>query len=261
MKLPESIEKIVGDEKYSIDTIGMSDSTVISFNDMVLKIEKENQESNKEHEIMKWLNGKLPVPKIKVSEKEDNINYLLMTKIKGKMICDCEEFNEPMKVVKLLVEGLKMLWKIDISVCPFDSTLDKKLSIAEYRVKNNLINIDNTEPETFGVNGFKNPEELLKWLKENKTKEDLVFTHGDYCLPNIFTENNKISGFIDLGRGGIADKYQDIAICYRSLKNNYNGFYGGKVYDDFSTDMLFEELGFTPDYEKIKYYILLDELF
>lgn len=96
-------------------------------------------------------------------------------------------------------------------------------------------------------------------------EEDPVFSHGDYCLPNLFLKEGKVSGYMDLGRSGIADRYQDIALCYRSLKHNYSGRYGGKVYTqlnpDFRPESLFEELGIEPDWEKIRYYILLDELF
>ncbi len=74
-------------------------------------------------------------------------------------------------------------------------------------------------------------------------------------------EDGKISGFLDLGKAGLADRYQDIALCYRSLQNNCSGAYGGKSYPAFDPDLLFEELGIQPDWEKIKYYILLDELF
>ena len=81
------------------------------------------------------------------------------------------------------------------------------------------------------------------------------------CLPNVFLQQDKISGFIDLGRCGIADRYQDIALCYRSLVNNYQGAYGGKVYPTFYPERLFEKLGIEPDWEKVRYYILLDELF
>jgi len=88
-----------------------------------------------------------------------------------------------------------------------------------------------------------------------------VFSHGDYCLPNIFLENGQIAGFIDLDKAGICDKWNDIALCYRSLKHNFDGSYGGEVYEDFNPKMLFEKLGIEPDWEKIKFYLLLDELF
>ena len=50
---------------------------------------------------------------------------------------------------------------------------------------------------------------------------------------------------------------------FRALwyKHNFDGIYGGKKYEDFNPDILFEALGIEPDWEKIKYYRLLDELF
>ena len=69
-----------------------------------------------------------------------------------------------------------------------------------------------------------------------------------------------ISGFIDMGNCGIADKWEDIAMLYRSLRHYFDGTYG-KVYPGLDPDSFFEELGIEPDREKIDYYILLDELF
>ena len=120
-----------------------------------------------------------------------------------------------------------------------------------------MCDMDNVEESTYGEDGFQNPADLLAWLEENRPEEELVFSHGDYCLPNIFIKDGHVSGFIDLGNCGVADKYQDIALCYRSLLHNY----GEKEYKDFKPEMLFEELGIEPDWKKIKYYILLDELF
>lgn len=57
-----------------------------------------------------------------------------------------------------------------------------------------------------------------------------------------------------------ADRWQDIALCYRSLKQNFGGKFGAKN-RDFSPDALFEKLGIPKDPEKLRYYILLDELF
>lgn len=123
------------------------------------------------------------------------------------------------------------------------------------------MDISIVEQGTYGDNGFASPADLLTWLKDNRPAENLVFSHGDYCLPNIFINQNKVSGFIDLGRSGIADKYQDIALCYRSLKHNFEGRYGGKIYEDFNADILFDKLEIEPDWDRIRYYILLDELF
>ena len=185
-----------------------------------------------------------------------------MSKIEGKMSCDTFYLENSDLLVELLASTLKKLWSIEIKNCPRKISLEKKLELASFNVENNLVDVEDTEPTTFGKDGFENPECLLKWLKENQPKNfEPVLSHGDFCLPNVFFNDDEFSGLIDLGGTGVADKYQDIALCYRSLKHNFGGVYGGKVYKDFNPDLLFEKLGITPDWEKIRYYTLLDELF
>lgn len=126
----------------------------------------------------------------------------------------------------------------------------------------NLVDLNNVEPETFGQNGFANPKELLNWLKNNQPDEDIVLTHGDYCLPNIFVKENEINGYIDIGKMGPADRWQDIAIAIRSLKHNFDGKYTeGKKIFDFKPQMFLDALGVDFDNKKYIYYFLLDELF
>ena len=247
MNLPNKIKEIIGDAPYSINTIGMSNSKVIHFDDMVLKVENEHEESDNEHIMMSWLSDKLPVPNILCSERDNGINYLLMSRIEGNMSCSPELLENPMNLVRLLSEGLKMLWSVDISKCPFNNSVDNKLKQAEIRVLNNLCDMENVEPTTYGTGGFKSPKQLLRWLNENRPDEEIVFSHGDYCLPNIFIKYNKINGFIDLGRSGVADIYQDIALCYRSLKHNFEGKYSKKVYEGFDARLLFDELKIVPN--------------
>lgn len=261
MNLPIEIQKAVGDRPYILDDIGMSDSQVLIFDDMVLKIQPDCAEARTEREMMRWLGGKLPVPGIICHEISDGRSFLLMSRVPGKMSCDLSFINDPEQLIDILCEGLKMLWSTNISGCPCDATLEQHLAAAEHRVKNELVDLDNVEPETFGENGFKDPEDLLAWLKANRPTEDIVLSHGDYCLPNVFADEKGISGFIDLGRAGYADRYRDIAICYRSLTSNLRGSYGGHPPVDFDADELFRKLGIEPDWEKIRYYILMDELF
>lgn len=260
INVPLKIRNIIKNKTFIVDEAGMSDSQVICFDNMVLKIEKSREESDNEHRMMKWLEDKLPVPRVIVSERQENVNYLLMSRIPGNMSCDKQYMENTDLLCKLLADGLRMLWKVDIKDCPYENTLDNKLRLAEERVKAGLCDTENCEKDTYGENGFKNPEDLLQWLKCNRPEEELVFSHGDYCLPNIFVKNDQISGFIDLGRSGVADKYQDIALCYRSLIHNADGTYD-KIYSDVKPDKIFELLGIEPDWNKINYYILLDELF
>ncbi|MBQ8623450.1 MAG: aminoglycoside 3'-phosphotransferase [Oscillospiraceae bacterium] len=257
-----NIFKIVQGLPYTFDRVGMSGSTILTFDDMVLKIEKQSKQFDGTVSVMRWLEDKLPVPKVLCVDKENELCYLLMSRINGKMLCDEYFLERPEELCELLSEGLKTLWSVDISDCPRIRDLDTELFEAKYQVENKLYDLDNVEKDTFGENGrFKTPEDLLQWLFDNKPEYKPVLSHGDFCLPNIFSANGKISGYIDLGDMGVGDKWRDIALCYRSLKHNMDGTFGGKVYEGFNPDLLFEKLGIEKNEKKLDYYIMLDELF
>lgn len=261
LQVPSKIRALIETKPYKVDDIGMSGNHVLIFEDMVLKIEDNSVAIRKQVEVMKWLDGKIPVPKVLEYEEENDKSYLLMSRIDGKMSCDDYYLEHPELLLKALADGLKILWQVDISECPQVRNLDALLKEARFQVENNLVDLDNVEPDTFGEKGFESPEHLLEWLENNRPSFEPVLSHGDYCLPNVFLEDGKIKGFIDLGKAGIGDKWNDIALCYRSLKHNFDGVYGGKRYEGFKPEVLFEELIIEPNWEKIRYYLLLDELF
>lgn len=259
--MPDSIKNALESQTYEVDSIGMSGSGVLLFENEVLKIQKDSEEAQNEAQAMRWLAERLSVPKVIAYEQKENQSYLLMSKVAGKMACDKQHMQNPEKLAELLASALQQLWQIDISSCPLDWRLDRKLDAARFRVKNNLVDTENVEPDTFAPNGFKDPANLLQWLETHRPAEELVLSHGDFCLPNIYIDDNEKISFIDLGRTGVADKWQDIAICYRSLRDNFAGKYGGKSYSGYDPNMLFEKLGLEPNWNKIRYYLLLDELF
>ncbi len=271
--IPHEIKTLVENQPFTTDAIGMSDSTVLMFPDSVLKIQKTTTETRNEVEIISWVekqnsckancnNSPLPFPKIIKYIEENNISYTLQSRIQGKMLCDDEYLSDPETLIKITAAALKSLWSVDVTNCPALSVspLKQRLKQARYIVENHLEETD-VEPETYGPNGFKNPQELLEWLEANQPEEDIVMTHGDFCLPNIFANGNKLAGFIDLGKAGPADRWQDIAIAIRSIRHNLDGIYGGKKIMDFTPDMLLDKLGIPMDEKKYKYYLLLDELF
>ena len=57
-KLPESISKKIAGLKWTCDHVGMSDSTILIFDEMVLKIEKVSRSSKHEALLLGWLDGK-----------------------------------------------------------------------------------------------------------------------------------------------------------------------------------------------------------
>lgn len=219
MLIPERIMELIGSEAFETDTIGKSASSVLLFEDKVLKIRPITRESDNEVKIMRWLGGKLPVPRILASEEVDGKSYLLMSRIPGDMACASCYMEQPDRLVKLLADALKRLWSVDVTDCPVDASLKMKLSQAEDRVAKGMVDVEDAEPDTFGEKGFQNPEALLLWLKDNQPTEELALIHGDYCLPNVFFDQDALSGFIDLGRMGVEDKWCDIALCYDKPHN------------------------------------------
>lgn len=261
MYIPEKIKSYINEADATKDSIGMSGASVLIFEDKVLKIQEAGEESEREYQVLCWLKDRLPVPKVLCHMVEDGKDYLLMTKLPGKMSCDEEYLENPDRLATALADGIHMFQKIDISDCPFSGNLDEKLRMAAYNVEHDLVDMEHVNPATFGKDGFKNPKSLLKWLEKNRPEEELVFSHGDFCLPNVFLQDGKISGFLDLGKAGVADKYQDMALCYRSLLENLEGKYGGKSFHKVDPMLLFKKLGIKADWDKVRYYILLDELF
>jgi aminoglycoside phosphotransferase len=252
MYIPKEIEQFTKNMKFLKDDEGMSKADVYRLFDSekiyYLKVEKRCTETIREHEMYRWLKGKLPIPEIICESFENGVDYLLMEKVKGIMLEDEYFTNNPEQLVKLAAEGLKLLWEVPILNCPFDASIENKLQKAKKQIDNGMkVCVD----KNVYTEGFCNEQDVYEYLVSNIPKEDKVFIHGDYCFNNYFAYNNHISGFIDMGNGGVGDRYQDIALCVRELMD----------YDKTYTELLFHHLNIKPDFEKIRYYILLDELF
>lgn len=218
-----------------------------------LKVAKHpfEQELLAEKERLEWLHERLPVPSVVAYATDNQHTYLLISEIQGLMAYDEHFAQDVPTVVRLLAQGLWMLHELNITDCPFDQSLSHKITLAQERVHAGLVNEADFDEKHEGMH----TDELLNRLLECQPKtENIVFTHGDYCLPNILIDpfSMQLSGFIDLGRAGIADRYHDLALAARSLAYNF-----GPGWEPF----LWEAYGLkNVDVAKIQFYQLLDEL-
>ncbi len=253
--LPDEINQYLLNMECEQNSIGCSQANVYKFTSKsqtyYLKIESKLGYLKQEYEKMLWLQDKIPVPKIIKWYSDSQNDYLLMTEINGKIACDDYYKNNPLETVSVLAKGIKALHSIDIKQCPFYNDLNRKLKLASDNV--NLNQVDMADWEQSTKDNFSSPKSLLEYLNENKPEEELVFNHGDYCLANVFGNGDMFSGFIDINTAGIADIWQDIALCIRSLRHNFNT----ERYDN----LLLEQIGVTMNKQKFDYYILLDDLF
>lgn len=254
--IPEKIKAHTGGRRYSTDTLGKSGASVYIYDDMVLKTEKYSPGFDIQIKLYEWLGGKLPVPELIEWDIADGMSYMLTSRISGHNGCDKDMLDHPETLTELLAEGLKMLWDTDITGCPRENTYDVMLSQMKERIDSAPASLEGICRE----NGFSDAYELFGYLDSHRPGYDPVFSHGDFCLPNIFFDNNTVSGFIDIGNAGISDRYSDISDCLRSLRRNTDGTFG-KVIDGFDPDMLFEKLGISPDREKIRFFDLIESVF
>lgn len=253
--LPKKIKKHVLNMECEQNSVGCSQAGVYKFfsetETLYLKVESKSGDLETEYKNMLWLQKRLPAPRIIEWLSEMDIDYLLISGIGGKMLCDDYYLKNPTLAVSLLAKGINLLQSVDIKDCPIHNRLHKKLKDAAENIRLNRVDMNDWEANS---NRFSSPQDLLNFLSSNIPKnEELVFTHGDYCLPNIFADDEQITGFIDVGRAGVADLWQDVALCIRSLRHNFKT----KEYDD----LLLKQIGIPINKEKLDYYILLDELF
>jgi aminoglycoside phosphotransferase len=139
-----------------------------------------------------------------------------------------------------------------MSGCRFDQTASVQIERAKARAEAGLVDADDFDDRFRG----KPISEVLSVLDSLRpATENLAFTHGDYCLPNILLDPTtyRISGFIDLSRAGIADRYQDIALAARSLRHNFGPGNEARLWNALKLD--------KPDHDKLSFYLALDEFF
>lgn len=202
-----------------------------------------------EKQRLDWLKNRLPVPEVLLFAETENADYLLLSEISGVPASDDSLKNDVPRLIEQLVEGLKTIHDLPVENCPFDERLDVKTELAHRRMLKGLVDESDFDEERKG----RTAADVFDELVETKpAAEDSVFTHGDYCLPNVIVKNGKLSGFVDLGSAGVADKYRDIALLTRSVAHNFGGERAKNVCEIY---------GVEPDLQKLRFYRLLDEFF
>ena len=253
--VPEPLQPFVEGVTWTRITVGKSPSDTFRLDRsghaaLYLKIAPmaHGMELLREKRRLDWLQGRLPVPDVVGYETDDQSEYLLLTSLRGRHAATltAEELNE--KTVHVIATGLRAIHAISIDDCPFHMALDSEIRRIKYNVVNGLVDEAAFDSPRLGRSAAELFEELLT---KRPADEDLVFTHGDYCLPNVMIDQDEVSGFLDWGRAGVADRYKDIALAIRSLERRA----GRDLTSTFS-----EAYGLSrPNVDKIEYYKLLDE--
>jgi|GEM_PF-251641 len=203
----------------------------------------------REGQVLSWLEGKLAVPKVLYMASHGDYDFLLMDQAEGQ----CLDYSPvgPADRVEAYVAAIRQLERVDTRTCPFDSSLDYRLDELDILCEKGLLAEKDFYEEDLP---FESPSDLVAYLKANKPDQDLVFSHGDLSDGNIFLGPDRaIRGYIDWGRGGLADRWYDIALIIRNIREDFE--------DEAYVDQFLKGLGIVPDWPRINYYMYLDTLF
>jgi len=203
-----------------------------------------------EAQALTWLRPFLPVPEVIFYDRIGDVDYLLIRALPGLPASDEVWKKDPEQLATALGKILRRLHNLNPLTCPFDQRTPTKLRDAAKRIRLGLVDTNDFDEGNHG----KTPLEIIDYLTTNQPEPELVVTHGDFCPDNVLLNNWKLSGFIDVGKLGVGDRYQDIALMLRELTNEF----GTSTYND--TFLAAYGLTMTTP-EKLSYFQLLDELF
>jgi aminoglycoside phosphotransferase len=254
--LPEDLTRAVAGYDWRQNRIGRTETLVFHLTaknkaPLYLKIDSRDSEFSlaAEKRRLDWLKNRLPVPEALLFAEDEARSYLLLSEIAGVPAISDSLKNEIPRVIRELVKGLRMIHDLPIQNCPFDMPLEERIEVARERMLSGKVVDEDFDDERLGRTASSVFREMSAAVPRGR---DLVFTHGDYCVPNVILNDGSLSGFVDWAEAGIADRYQDLALLARSVGNNFGREYQKDV---------FELYGLEPDREKIRFYQLLDEFF
>jgi aminoglycoside phosphotransferase len=195
-----------------------------------LKARAEGDRLLRESRVLEWIGGRLAVPEAVYYGREGSTEFLLTTEVKDTPVYLLPR-EERERSIRVLAGALNFIHSLDPTGCPYSYPVESKVEEVEQRTR-------------------------VEWLRADLPVERPVFTHGDYCLPNILVEGGGLGGVIDWDYGGLADPYVDFASCVDSLTYNF----GAEEAERLWAPLFFDEYGVDVNMRRLDYYRRLNQL-
>ena len=195
-----------------------------------------------------WLQSQgIPVPEVVEADRR----VLVTREVAGRTAADDWPATARPRVVEALARVTRDLHGLPVEDCPFDRRLDVVLPQALAAD----VDLSDLDPERLGWSRERLVAELLA---RRPDREDLAVCHGDLCLPNVLVDPDTfvVTGVVDVGRLGVADRWTDLALATRSLAGPSNPQFGAP-----SAEQYLDLYGVQADVVRLDYYRLLDEFF
>jgi aminoglycoside 3'-phosphotransferase-1 len=202
-----------------------------------------------------WAAEHIAVPRVRAFARDDDRAELLTTALPGVPAYAAvgaamdAPLAERVALVHALGTFVRTLHAIPVDSCPFDASAPLRLAHAQRNLEAGLVDESDFDEARAGQSAeqvWAAMQALLPLPFER------VVTHGDCSLDNLFVHQGRVTGCLDVGRLGVADPYQDLAILANCLGE----------FDETLVDELFRAYGLRePDADRLAFHLMLDEFF
>lgn len=255
--LPEALrDRIEFDKTHARDT-GRLGNHIIRVIDKVtgpayLKIGSgiAAQDLLDESDRLDWIGDRLPVPQVLFRDARDGWAFVLISELSGGPSHEAFNAISIPTAIEKLAEGLRRIHAVPVDDCPFDRVLENELEESARRIGTPGLDVD-----AFIADTGTEPGQLLDRLVAQAPTivGDVVFTHGDYCFPNLLLNGTEISGIVDWGIAGISDINRDFMSIELTVKRNCGTEWVPAFYEAYGP--------VEADPERIRFFWLLDRFF
>jgi len=179
-----------------------------------------------------------------LSDERDRLLWLATTDLPAAAVLDWEDDGETATLTTAALPGvpldelpasaaaagaealavfLKRLHAVGRDGCPFERWLAVTTALARVNVDQGRVDEADLDHERDGRSAQALLDDLLELRPRAEKLEpgDLVVCHGDACLRHFLVDPDtvEVTGMIDVGRLGVADRHLDLALAARSVSD------------------------------------------
>jgi aminoglycoside 3'-phosphotransferase II len=202
-----------------------------------------------EHDRLRWLHGRLPVPEVLAFRIAGGVEQLLVSALPGVPAHQLEGAARA-AALPVLADALRRIHAVDVAGCPFRRTTQDEIAEARALVARGAIDAPAFEAE-HGVAPAEALAQVIA-LEATAAPADRAWTHGDFCLPNVVVDGGRLAGILDWGLARLGDPARDLAMLEGSLRFNLG---------DAAVPAFYAIWGPPPPPDRLRLFDLLDQLF
>ncbi|MBK1787737.1 APH(3'') family aminoglycoside O-phosphotransferase [Prauserella cavernicola] len=220
---------------------------------------RQHGQLSQERDRVAWLSGTgIAGPRVLDWDTGPDGAYLITTAVPG-VPADTVPAADLARAWPSIADIVRALHALPAPDCPFDRDLTRMLAMAA-----DVVARDAVEPAFLPVDQQGTPPaELLARLEPQRDRRladeraDTVVCHGDLCLPNILLDPDTldVTGVIDLGRLGRADRHADLALLFATARETWP-----EDRADVEQHRFAAHYDGVPDPGRLRFYLHLDPL-